>query len=117
MRTNLSVADLGDLLDRPLLATLATYRRSGELLLSPVWFEWLANEQPAEQITSALWSACHGGQRATAELLLQHGADVNWVAPRDGLTSLDAAGRSNADQLAAWLVERGAQPSGNQKPA
>ena len=40
MRTNLSVADLGDLLDQPLMATLATYRRSGEVLLSAVWFEW-----------------------------------------------------------------------------
>lgn len=40
MRINLSVADLGDLLDQPLVATLATYRRSGEVLLSPVWFEW-----------------------------------------------------------------------------
>lgn len=40
MRINLSIADLGDLLDQPLVATLATYRRSGEVLLSPVWFEW-----------------------------------------------------------------------------
>ncbi len=40
MRTNLSIADLGDLLDQPLVATLATYRRNGEVLLSPVWFEW-----------------------------------------------------------------------------
>lgn len=28
------------MLDRPLLATLATYRRDGLVLLSPVWFEW-----------------------------------------------------------------------------
>jgi hypothetical protein len=40
MRTNLTIADLGDLLEQPLVATLATYRRSGEVLLSPVWFEW-----------------------------------------------------------------------------
>lgn len=40
MRTNLSVADLGDLLEQPLVATLATYRSNGEVLLSPVWFEW-----------------------------------------------------------------------------
>ncbi len=40
MRTNLSVDDLGDLLSRPLVATLATYRKSGDVLLSPVWFEW-----------------------------------------------------------------------------
>ena len=40
MRTGLAVEDLGDLLERPLLATLATYRRDGLVLLSPVWFEW-----------------------------------------------------------------------------
>lgn len=40
MRTNLSVNELGDLLELPLVATLATYRRNGEVLLSPVWFEW-----------------------------------------------------------------------------
>ena len=42
MRTGLAVEDLGDLLDRPLLATLATYGRDGLVLLSPVWFEWRA---------------------------------------------------------------------------
>ena len=40
MRTGLPVDDLGDLLDRPLLATLATYGRDGLVRLSPVWFEW-----------------------------------------------------------------------------
>jgi len=40
MRTGLAVEDLGDFLDRPLLATLATYDRDGLVLLSPVWFEW-----------------------------------------------------------------------------
>lgn len=40
MRTGLSAEDLGDFLQRPLLATLATYRRDGLVLLSPVWFEW-----------------------------------------------------------------------------
>jgi len=40
VRTNLGVDDLGDLLSQPLVATLATYRKSGDVLLSPVWFEW-----------------------------------------------------------------------------
>lgn len=40
MRKGLSVAELGDLLDRPFNATLATYRRDGSVLLSPVWHEW-----------------------------------------------------------------------------
>jgi len=40
VRTNLSVDDLGDLLSLPIVGTLATYRKSGDVLLSPVWFEW-----------------------------------------------------------------------------
>ena len=42
MRKNLGADDLGDLLERPLVAVLATYRRSGDVLLSPVWHEWRA---------------------------------------------------------------------------
>ena len=40
MRRNLAVDELGDLLKQPLLAVLATYRRNGTVLLSPVWHEW-----------------------------------------------------------------------------
>jgi PPOX class probable F420-dependent enzyme len=40
MRKNLSIEDLGDLVDFPLLAVLATYRRDCTVLLSPVWHEW-----------------------------------------------------------------------------
>lgn len=40
MRTNLTVDDLGDLLEDPRLAVLATTRKDGTVLLSPIWFEW-----------------------------------------------------------------------------
>jgi PPOX class probable F420-dependent enzyme len=40
VRKGLTVGDLGDLLELPLLAVLATYRRDGGVLLSPVWHEW-----------------------------------------------------------------------------
>jgi PPOX class probable F420-dependent enzyme len=40
MRTNLALADLGDLLERPIIAVLATNRADGSVMLSPVWFEW-----------------------------------------------------------------------------
>jgi PPOX class probable F420-dependent enzyme len=40
MRKNLAVDDLGDLLQQRLVAVLATYRRDGTVLLSPVWHEW-----------------------------------------------------------------------------
>jgi PPOX class probable F420-dependent enzyme len=40
MRRNLAPEDLGDLLDLPLVAVLATYRADGDVLLSPVWYRW-----------------------------------------------------------------------------
>lgn len=40
MRTGLTVDDLGDLLELPILAVLATYRTDGTVMLSPVWHEW-----------------------------------------------------------------------------
>lgn len=40
VRTGLRPEELGDLLELPLLAVLATYRRDGGVLLSPVWHEW-----------------------------------------------------------------------------
>lgn len=40
MRKGLAPYDLGDLLELPLVAVLATYRRDGTVLLSPVWHEW-----------------------------------------------------------------------------
>jgi PPOX class probable F420-dependent enzyme len=40
MRRDLAIEELGDLLERPLVAILATYRANGDALLSPVWHEW-----------------------------------------------------------------------------
>ena len=43
MRKGLQPDDLGDLLELPIVAVLATYRRDGTVLLSPVWHEWRDN--------------------------------------------------------------------------
>jgi PPOX class probable F420-dependent enzyme len=40
VRKNLDASDLGDLLELPLVAVLATYRADGGVLLSPVWHRW-----------------------------------------------------------------------------
>ena len=40
MRTGLRPQDLGDFLEQPLVAVLATRRPDDSILLSPVWFEW-----------------------------------------------------------------------------
>jgi PPOX class probable F420-dependent enzyme len=40
VRHELSIEELGDLLELPIVSALATYRRDGTVLLSPVWHEW-----------------------------------------------------------------------------
>jgi PPOX class probable F420-dependent enzyme len=40
MRRDLPLADLEDFLALPIVAVLATYRRDGGVLLSPVWHQW-----------------------------------------------------------------------------
>jgi ankyrin repeat protein len=62
---------------------------------------------PREDLDNALWCAAHGGQRASSEVLLQRGADPAWVG-HDELTAAQAADRSGAHELAAWLRERSA---------
>jgi uncharacterized protein len=61
-----------------------------------------------DEVTNAFWCACHGGQRATAEYLLGKGADMNWVG-HDGKTPMDAAGRSQAEDVVEWLRGLGAK--------
>ena len=40
MRKYRSIEPLGDFVELPLLAVLATHRRDGSVMLSPVWHEW-----------------------------------------------------------------------------
>jgi ankyrin repeat protein len=56
----------------------------------------------AEEVTNAFWSACHGGQLGAAEYLLGKGADMNWIG-HGGRTPLEAAKRSHAENVVAWL--------------
>jgi hypothetical protein len=73
--------------------------------------EGIASQQA---LTQALWLACHGGQREAAEYLREHGAELNWIG-YDGLTALDAARRSDANELADWLASCGAKAAGEVK--
>ena len=40
MRTNITLDDLDGFLELPVVAVLATHRRDGTVLLSPVWHRW-----------------------------------------------------------------------------
>jgi hypothetical protein len=62
--------------------------------------------RPAQpDLDNALWCAAHGGQRDTAQLLLDRGADPAWVV-HDQLDAAAAAERSGATEFAAWLREQ-----------
>jgi ankyrin repeat protein len=63
---------------------------------------------PPEQITNSFWHACRGGQRNTAEYLLDRGADLSWVG-YDHKTPFDVAQESGDVDLISWLRERGAR--------
>ncbi len=72
--------------------------------------EHFASDAPPEldEVTNAFWCACHGGQRGSAEYLLVRGADLNWIG-YNGLTPIDAASRSGAEELVLWLRSQGAK--------
>jgi hypothetical protein len=84
------------------------FREAAALGLVDVVRGHLADADPGE-ISMAFWYACHGGPRTTAELLLEHGAELDCIAPWDGSTPLDVADRSEAVELAEWLRARGAR--------
>jgi hypothetical protein len=56
-----------------------------------------------DEVSRALWGACHGGQHQCAAYLLDRGADINWIPGWENLTPL-----GGATGLAAWLRGRGA---------
>ena len=64
-----------------------------------------------DEVTSAFWSACHGGQRQAAEYLLDRDAELNWIG-WDELTPLDAALQAEASELVDWLRSKGAKAAG-----
>jgi hypothetical protein len=56
------------------------------------------------------------GGRPRLSISLARGASVNWIPAWEELTPLDAAERSNADELAGWLREHGARSAAELTP-
>lgn len=96
-----SRADMWQAAALGLMPTLETYF-AGDVLPSP------------DDITNAFWSAGHGGQRETAEFLLDRGADLNWIG-YDEHTPLDAALRERHQEMADWLRGLGAKSASKLK--
>lgn len=71
--------------------------------------ELLASGRGPDDVSQAFWHACAGGQRRAAELLLDHGADLNWSPEYARGSALDAA-RGHGTQrqnVIRWLEEKG----------
>jgi ankyrin repeat protein len=66
-----------------------------------------------EVVSQAFWHACAAGQRRAAELLLNRGADLNWVPDYAKGTPLDAARGfgTRRNNVIGWLRDLGAQSS------
>lgn len=74
--------------------------------------EQLLGDHPArEEVSKAFWHACSGAQRRTAEYLLSHGADLNWVPDYAEGTPLDAArgDGTRRGNVISWLRDIGAR--------
>jgi len=82
--------------------------------------ELLAGELGGEpgRVSQAFWHACAGGRRRAAELLLDQGADVNWVPDYAEGTPLDAAQDAGTQRgiLVEWLERRGGRPANEAPP-
>jgi ankyrin repeat protein len=61
-------------------------------------------------ISAAFWNACRAGQLSIARYLLAHGAELDWPAPWDASTPLDAASAAHQQETLAWLRDNGAHP-------
>jgi ankyrin repeat protein len=62
-----------------------------------------------EALGGPLWNACHGGELATAQFLVSHGADPDWLAPWTRQTPLDIAESAGRRDVVAWLLGTGAR--------
>jgi 26S proteasome non-ATPase regulatory subunit 10 len=59
--------------------------------------------------TTPLQAAAHGNNREVAEILLAHGAEVNFRSPLNKLTALGHAQVHNASSVAKLLANHGAR--------
>jgi PPOX class probable F420-dependent enzyme len=87
---------LGDLFEQPWLATLATYRKDGTVLLSPVWFEW-DGEAFLVSLVHGDWKELHLRRNPRASLLIAEEASYPGRAVEaTGIASVtpDPAGRT-----------------------
>jgi len=130
VRKNLTPDDLGDLLEQPLVAVLATYRLDGGVLLSPVWHRWRdggfdvatgrddvkvrhLRRDPRASIVVYEHVSPYRGIEVRGDARLEPAGDavrqiaIRYLAERDGAAYADSAGddtliRLEPGRLRAW---------------
>ena len=111
MRRNLRAEDVAPLLAAPKCSTLATYRKDGTVLLSPVWHEWRDGGFD-------LWLAAddvktrHLRRDPRASIVVAESADpLRGVELRTEVRLLDAGDLAGAIRIATRYVgpEKGAE--------
>jgi ankyrin repeat protein len=75
------------------------------------WYGRLGDrlESPRRLLVEELWAAARKNFPNRVRLLVEHGADVNTPGRRDGLTPYLAAALADNREVAAYLLEHGAQ--------
>ena len=111
MRKNLNPDDLGDLLELPVLAILATNRRDGSVMTSPVWHEWRDGG-----FTIAIWAddakSKHLKRDARATVLVaEHAAPYRGIEVRGEATV--AARRDLLDTVRRLAIRYLGEADGN----
>lgn len=130
MRKHLRPEDLGDLLEQPLVAVLATRRPDGGVLLSPVWHQWRdggfdvvtgaadvkvqqLRRDPRANIVVYEHAPPYRGIEVSCEARLEHAGDtvrriaIRYLGERDGAAYAESAGddtliRLEPGRLRAW---------------
>jgi PPOX class probable F420-dependent enzyme len=110
------IETLGDLFEQPWLATLATYRKDGTVLLSPVWFEW-DGEAFIVSVVHGDWKELHLRRNPRASMLIAEEASypgralevsgsATVTADPDGAGILRIARRYLGDEVARRWVSQ-----------
>ncbi|MGI3781802.1 MAG: ankyrin repeat domain-containing protein [Janthinobacterium lividum] len=77
----------------------------------------LQAEAAPEQLGEMFWAACHGGQLEATQYVFEQGAALDWLPGWEDLTPLDAAARSGAHDVVAWLHSHGARTAAELRAA
>jgi len=105
------VDELGDLVELPLLGVLATCRRDGTVLLSPVWHEWRGDAFDVVTRSDGV-KARHLRRDPRASLVVcEHSPPYRGVEVRGSVQLVTAGVEETAERIASRYLGREAGPA------